>query len=171
MKKLLAACFAAGMLVPAVLAGGADATHTASPGPSYDFVSGTGRHAGDSAFQVSARSGPFGENPTGYLTFTIGGQRYVAQVTCVVIQGNEAFVTGVIRDPSWAAGQIVVMHAVDNSNPNDPSNPDLLRFSFEGAIYEGQPGCFFPVLSPVPVTEGNIVVHDAFPQTNGGNHV
>ncbi len=169
MNKLLAACFAAGMLVPAVLAGSADATHTASPGPSYDFVSGTGRHGPEAtAFQVSARSGPFGENPTGYLSFTTEGQRFVAEVTCVLVEGISAVVTGVIRQPTSAAGQIVVMHAVDRSNPNDPSNPDQLRFSFEPYIFESEisPGCFLPILEPVPVMEGNIVVHDASPQTN-----
>ena len=41
----------------------------------------------------------------------------------------------------------------------------LLRFSFEGFIVEDpqNPGCFLPVLPPVPVTQGNIVVHDSTP--------
>jgi hypothetical protein len=64
------------------------------------------------------------------------------------------------------------MHAVDNGEPSDVP-PDLLRFSFVPSIVSTPPigtpaeqdttGCFFPILPPVPVEEGNITVHDAVP--------
>jgi hypothetical protein len=70
----------------------------------------------------------------------------------------------VFTHPAANQGQIVVLDAVDNGNPHS-GVPDLIRFSFEGAIepVPGQPNCFLPLLPPVPVTKGNLLVHDATP--------
>lgn len=147
-------------------AGVASATHSpgAGDGPPNDFVVGGGHHGlPDTQFTVSARSGPSGEDPKGQLSFKPeDGPRFLADVTCVIIEGNEAIVTAVIKRPASNAGDVLVMHAVDNGNPSE-STPDLLRFSFVPFIRESpaNPGCFLPVLPPVPVTQGNIVVHDA----------
>ena len=166
MKRVVVAVFAAGLILPTAFVGVAGASHSAGEGggPPNDFVVGAGHHSvPDTQFTLSAHSGPSGEDPKGQVSFKIeGGPRFTADVTCVLIQDNQAIVTAVIRKPDSAAGQVIVMHAVDNGNPNDGSPPDLLRFSFAGAIVESpqNPGCFLPVLPPVPVTQGNIVVHD-----------
>ena len=106
--------------------------------------------------------------PAGSLTFTdtgAGTQSLHARVTCLIVVGNEAFATGVFTHPAAIEGQIVVLDAIDNGNPDDSATPDLIRFSFAGAIdpAPGQPDCFLPVLAPVPLTAGNIVVHQATP--------
>jgi hypothetical protein len=145
------------------------ATHSSEPGPPQDFVTGGGHHSvPDTQFTISARSGPLGEDPQGQFSFKIEDQpRIRAEVTCLIVVGNEAFATGVMVSPSSAEGQLVVMHAVDGGEPapGQAAGPDLLRFSFEGFIVEDpqNPGCFLPVLPPVPVTQGNIVVHDSTP--------
>jgi hypothetical protein len=104
--------------------------------------------------------------PAGSLTFTdtgAGTQSLHARVTCLIVVGNEAFATGVFTHPAAIEGQIVVLDAIDNGNPDDSATPDLIRFAFAGAIdpAPGQPDCFLPVLAPVPLTAGNIVVHQA----------
>jgi hypothetical protein len=86
-----------------------------------------------------------------------------AKVTCLIVTGNRALITAV-DDELPGPSNAVVIEAVDLGEPSD-GPPDLLRGSFEGFIIESaeQPGCFLPVLPPVPVTQGNIVVHDGLP--------
>jgi hypothetical protein len=138
-----------------------------SSGPPKDFVTGAGVHSvPETKFTISAHSGPLGEDPKGKLSFQIEGEpRIKAEVTCLIVTGNNAIATATGTKPEANEGQIIVMQAVDNGEPGDPV-PDLLRFSFTGAIRPapGQPGCFVPVLPPVPVTQGNIVVHDGQPK-------
>ncbi len=139
----------------------------ASAQPPQDFVTGAGNHAGGVQFTVSAHRGPAGQGAMGTFSFKIAGQERVrAEVTCLIVVGNQAIVTGTYTDPQTGTAQIVVMHVVDNGEPGTSATPDLLRFSFAngGIVPDPQhPGCFLPVLPPVPVTQGNIVVHDAQP--------
>jgi hypothetical protein len=112
---------------------------------------------------VSAHSGPNGEDPHGSMTFAVKGEGNKpthADVTCLIVSGNDAIATGIVTQPKSSAGQVVVVEAVDNGGPGS-SPPDAIRFSFEGAITEVSPGCFIPVLPPVDVQRGNVVVHDA----------
>jgi hypothetical protein len=137
----------------------------AADGPPKDFVTGGGHHSflPDAQFTISAHSGPLGEDPKGHMSFKEEGQpRVRSNVTCLTIVGNQAFATGVIERPAAAAGQLMVMHAVDSGERGGIA-PDLLRFSFVPFIvpHHNRPGCFLPVLPPVPVTQGNIVVNDA----------
>ena len=147
--------------VPLVLgvSGGA-----AGQGGPNDQVTGAGHHSvPDTQFTISAHSGPAGEDARGTLSFKIDGQpRIHADVRCLTVVGNQAFATAVITRPEAFAGQLVVMHAVDAGNLSDVA-PDLLRFSFVPFItpQPNNPGCFLPVLPPVPVTQGNIVINDA----------
>ena len=155
MSRLLAVLPLALLLV---VAGGAGAA------PPQDFVTGGGHHSvPDTQFTISAHSGPSGEDPQGQLSFKIEGQpRIKADVTCLIVTGSEAIATATFVDPQTGQDQIVVMDAVDNGEPNG-ATPDLLRFSFDPFITPdvNHPGCFLPVLAPVPVTQGNIVVNDA----------
>jgi hypothetical protein len=138
-----------------------------SPGPPQDFVTGAGVHSlPETQFTISAHGGPLGEDPKGHISFQIEGQpRIKAEVTCLIVTANQAIATAIGTKPEANEGQIIVMHAVDNGEPGG-ALPDLLRFSFAGAIRPapGQPGCFLPVLPPVPVTDGNITVHDGQPK-------
>jgi hypothetical protein len=161
MKKLILALTLAMLFALAVGIGVANAT------PPNDFAVGGGKHTDPAnpgvaiPFAFSAHSGPQGEDPKGQIQlFTDEGVIH-AKVTCVIVEGNQAFITAVSDE---LPGGIVVTHAVDNGEPSD-GTPDLLRNSFVEAIFEDpeRPGCFRPVLEPVPVTQGNIVVQDATP--------
>jgi hypothetical protein len=166
MKRLLAALTLALLVCLVVGTGVANATHSEeanSPGPPNDFAVGGGKHSSPPVqFAFSAHSGPLGENPKGHIQLFLPEGKIKAEVTCLIVAGDQAFITGVSDE---LPGGIVVTHAVDNGEPSDPQ-PDLLRNSFEGFIFESpeRAGCFLPVLPPVPVTEGNIVVHDGQPE-------
>jgi hypothetical protein len=161
MKKLILALTLALLLALAVGIGVANAA------PPNDFAVGGGKHTDPAnpgvaiQFAFSAHSGPLGEDPKGHVQLFTDEGVINAKVTCVIVEGNQAFITAVSDE---LPGGIVVTHAVDNGEPSD-GTPDLLRSSFEGFIFEDpeRPGCFRPVLEPVPVTQGNIVVHDAQP--------
>lgn len=154
MVRKLCAFLGIALIAPLTFAGAAGASH--SPGA---FVVGTGLHSDPGTqFAVSAITGPSGANAAGHFLFRNPGQPWVvALVRCVVVMGNRAIVTGVVV----GTNTVVVVEAVDNTNPSQSSNPDLLRFSFAGFIQpdNANPGCFVPVLSPVRVTQGDIVVH------------
>lgn len=155
-RLALAAVFVGALaLAPAV---------AAAQGP-QDFVTGGGHHSSpDTQFTISAHSGPAGQDPKGTLSFKTEGQaRIRAEVTCLIVSGNRAIATATYIDPATGRTQLVVMEAVDNGEPGTAPAPDLLRFSFAPFIrpVAGSPGCFLPVLPPVPVTQGNIVVRDA----------
>jgi hypothetical protein len=112
---------------------------------------------------VSANSGASGEDARGQFTFALKGEGdkpIHAKVTCLLVSGNGAIATGVVTQPKDLAGQIVVLEAVDNGGPGS-TPPDAIRFSFEGFIVQVSPDCWIPVLPPVDVLRGNVVVHDA----------
>jgi hypothetical protein len=159
MKKLILALTL--LLALAVGTGVANAT------PPNDFAVGGGKHTDPAnpnvaiQFAFSAQSGPLGEDPKGQIQLDFDGNKVKAEVICLVVQGNRAIITAVSDE---LPGGIVVTEAVDNGEPSD-GTPDLLRNSFVEAIVPDpdNPGCFLPTLPPVPVTQGNIVVHDATP--------
>ena len=171
MKKLTLALTLALLLALAVGTGVANASHSDqgnSTGPPKDFAVGGGKHtdipAGSTEpiqFAFSAHSGPLGEDPKGTIQLYFPEGVVHAEVTCLIVEGNRAIITGVSDE---LPGGIVVIEAVDNGEPSD-GHPDLLRASFEPFIIESteQPGCYLPVLPPVPVTQGDIVVHDGQP--------
>ncbi|HYU32919.1 MAG TPA: hypothetical protein VEW48_12215 [Thermoanaerobaculia bacterium] len=176
MKRRLQLLAIGSMAIFALTAGIAAVSYAqgANGSSPIDFVVGGGHHSDpDTQFTLSVHSGPLGQNAKGQMTLKIGDQaRILVDVTCLIIDGNQAVATGLITRPASFAGQPVVMHAVDNGEPDRSLTPDLLRFSFDGFISStpnfvtppaGQDitGCLFPVLAPVPVTEGNIVVTDA----------
>jgi hypothetical protein len=142
----------------------AAAHHDSPSNPPHDFVVGGGFHAvipgftPPIKFAFSAQSGPLGEDPHGHVQVFSDPQAQ-ARVTCLFVAGNRAFIT---TRTDAVPGGILVVDAVDNGEPGG-AQPDLLRGSLIGAVVpiQGRPGCYRPLLSPVPVTNGNIVVHDA----------
>jgi hypothetical protein len=167
MKSMILTLTLALLFALAVGTGMANASHSEqanSPGPPNDFAVGGGKHTDPAApdvaiqFAFSAHSAPLGEDPKGRIQlFTPEGVIH-AVVTCLIVDGNTALITGVSDE---LPGGIVVVEAVDNGEPSN-GTPDLLRGSFEPFIFEDpeRPGCFLPVLPPVPVIQGDIVVHD-----------
>jgi hypothetical protein len=142
MKKMFLALTLALLFALAVGIGVANAA------PPNDFAVGGGKHTDPAnpnvaiQFAFSAQSGPLGEDPKGQIQLDFDGNKIKAEVTCLIVVGNEAFITGVSDE---LPGGIVVTHAVDNGEPSD-GTPDLLRNSFQGAIVEdpANPGCFLP---------------------------
>jgi hypothetical protein len=161
MKKLTVSML---LFAVASVPGVANATHDGSANPPIDFVRGGGFQVfpppSGFTFGIAAKSGPAGEDPSGAITAESVGTEasFHAEVTCVIVSGNQAFVTGVFTQPPEVEGDITVFHGVDTGGPGGP--PDLIRFSFPPFIFPAGPDCFLPVLAPVPVTEGNILVHD-----------
>ena len=163
MRKLLVPTV---LLALVALPGAAHATHDHGANPPIDFVRGGGFQVLSPpegfSFGIAAKSGPAGEDPSGALTAEnpAAGPSFHAEVTCVIVTGNQAFVTGVFTNPPTAEGDITVLHVIDTGGPGGP--PDLIRFSFAGGIVPvaSRPGCFTSFNPPVPVTRGNIIVHD-----------
>jgi len=116
-------------------------------------------------FGFSAHSGPAGENPQGHLSgqSKVGGTLR-GDVVCLQVLGNQAFALLVeTRTGDFIPqGEQFFLHVVDNGNPVDGMPPDLMRVSFVGFFTAPLPGfpCGLPVLAPVPLGSGNIVVHD-----------
>jgi hypothetical protein len=170
MKGMIPALTLALLFALAVGTGVVHASHSElanSPGPPNDFAAGGGKHTDPVApdvpimFAFSAQSGPLGEAPKGRIQLFFPEGLIQAEVPCLIVDGNTAFITGVADE---LPGGIVVIEAADNGEPSDET-PDLLRGSFEPFIFEDpeRPGCFLPELPPVPVTQGDIVVHDGQP--------
>jgi hypothetical protein len=146
----------------------ASATHSASDGGRQDFVTGAGEHVAVLTEGISAHSGPSGEDPRGNVTVTQQGVGLSThgKVQCLIVAGNRGVLTWIVeRGPDLAEGTTVVTEVVDNGNPDGSGPPDLIRNSFAPFVVPvpTRPGCFLPVLAPVPVTKGNYVVHDGQP--------
>jgi hypothetical protein len=100
-----------------------------------------------------------GNTATGLMHFAVSVPQphYLdATVNCLIISGNDAIITGhIVGHPK----QVVVAEVVDNTSPSDPSNPDLLRFSFKGFIHKSGPtGCWAPEISPPAIDEGDLLI-------------
>lgn len=127
--------------------------------PPNDSVTGGGEHADSIVEGISAHSGPAGEDTRGNVTITQQGTGLLGRgrVQCLIVQGDEAFVTWVVEEGKGIPeGTLVVTHVVDFGAF------DLIRNSFEPFIYpdDARPGCWRSFLPPVPVTKGNYVVQD-----------
>jgi hypothetical protein len=81
------------------------------------------------------------------------------------VLGNQAFIRAVETrtDDGIPQGQEFFLHVVDNGNPASGAPPDLIRISFVGffTVPSTANPCGLPILAPVPLGSGNIVVHDA----------
>ena len=161
------AALAAGLALATIgfVPGGAQAD---SP---FDHVVGGGQNnppAGDNIahFQVNVKSGPNGESPKGSFSFkrTDGGppnQSYSADVTCLRVQGNLAFVVGIVtknKDGSNAdVGTYRFLRLKDVGN--GPTSDDEIQ----SGQYFGDPNVCPSPLEPKPdaITKGNIEIYDA----------
>jgi|SRR5215211_4374744 len=134
----------------------------ASAAPQQDLVSGTGyTRVGDTDWklQVTAQSGPNGEDARGYFDALLPGITDISgQVTCLNVEGNLAAVRGVVtkyRDGRIPEGATVIFTILDGG----PSEQD--RWAISGL--QEPPNVCEPSdpATRAPVTSGNFVVHDA----------
>ena len=163
---IVVCCFIASVFVPSSGRGVAHAGQAVTATESV--VSGGGQQLGTcpqitEAFAVSAHTASAAGVPaTGALTVACLGTGLLlhAHVTCLLVVGDEAVATGIIDQPPASAGQITVFDGVDQGTASHGPRRDLVRFSFEPFIVPaGQPGCYLPLLPPVAITAGNIVMH------------
>jgi hypothetical protein len=119
-----------------------------------DSVAGSGT-SGDSAinalsFQIDARSGPSGENPTGSARFVpLLFPEFGGPITCLSVKGNVATFTFFIGSASFVTAQAT-----------DSPAGDLIRV----AGLSGANGCTtLTVTGGSPLTSGDLVVVDAQP--------
>ena len=183
MKRLLAALSLALMvgLLALSMSGVAGATHNNKPDvPPQDFTTGAGKFVTggvEQKFSFSAHDAD--ANP---LTFEARNGHYnvearapgtgmlveiQGEVTCLRVVANRAYFGGPIEKSSNPAlvGQFAFFDSVDNDQP--PVNgaiPDQFRFEF----LRGTPLCLGPI-SGIPITQGNITVHDGQPNSPGPN--
>jgi hypothetical protein len=82
--------------------------------PAADSATGTGQWMGF-LFEIDARSGPSGENPTGQVTFTfLDGQAYLSgPVTCLAVRDNVATMNFTEDDSPFFVG-VVTVQVTDN---------------------------------------------------------
>jgi hypothetical protein len=157
------------MTVLAMMAGGANATHTAGAGPNDDFATGTVQGGApatvDFHIHVNANSGPAGENPKGQYfvradIFVAGGVDFSGRVTCLTVVGNAAMIGGAVERseatvPAEGTGVFIV--AEDNGEPGDADRVNLIFTATPPTV------CPAPALFNSPILQGNFVVHDALP--------
>jgi hypothetical protein len=136
----------------------------ARAGSPNEAVTGGGKHVGLTE-GISAHG--IRDNTRGNVTITDEADGLFAhgEVTCLVVTGNRAVITWVVTstNSTLPEGTLVATEVVDNGDPGQQTTPDFIRNSFEGFIIPDpdNPGCFLPVLPPVPVESGNYVVQDA----------
>jgi hypothetical protein len=168
MRRLFTS-LALALLALLVAAGTASATHSDGAGPGQDLTVGTGALDDPAAgvfvkLHVNAKSGPFGEDPSGHLNFK-GNPPGVppidiqADVTCLFVSGHDAVVGFVVTKskagpfPEGFPGLFAI------HDGGEPGTADR----FEG--FPGFPDQLCAVI-PVgatnpPITQGNFIVHDA----------
>jgi hypothetical protein len=144
----------------------------------HDFAVGGGRTVPDNlGFGFSAHSGPLGENPKGHMSFGLSlappfpkVAQVTIDVTCLTVVLNVATIGGEITHvnapggdpvPIVQEGRGALFVATDNGNPVNGQPVDQFAF----VALPAAPPAICPPLGPFagPLTNGNILVHDALP--------
>jgi hypothetical protein len=110
--------------------------------------------------ELSATSGPNGENPTGEVSFNLSHQFFdVGPVTCLAVSGNSATLNYV----SGRFFQIVTLHVVDDI----PTSPPGFNDTFSGFLFLGRAptDCSPPEENGFGLISGDIAVVDSQPPT------
>lgn len=127
-----------------------------------DRVVGSGRLEDLSAFsefQVSAHSGPAGEDPKGHLDLDLNPERRPAnlgKIICLAVVGNRAAIGAEDQDHPGLARYVIVE---DNGNRGDPI-PDRAIFTGTGPLDLCESVVTEFALFPI---EGDVTVVDAQP--------
>jgi hypothetical protein len=146
-RRLLAAAVLAAAILPVSAA--------AAQAPGQDSVTGSGflsfgAGQGPCQLEVTAQSGPSGENPSGHTLCTPLPGPPGSQVTCLNVQGNVALMTIVRLDN----GSVATFRITDNG----PGVLDVVEGNFGPGCPEPQ-AFYFNLL----MTSGDFVVVDAPP--------
>jgi hypothetical protein len=126
-----------------------------SPG---DSVVGSGT-ADSNSFTIAARSSAVGRAATGFASFNLNIGTMQGPVRYLCVTGNLAVVSGVVESSTINGvlpGSGYHVHVADNGQL--PTGTDLLRLQLEGFPPTAcEP---FNLISPTPVTSGDIAVTD-----------
>ena len=120
---------------------------------------GTPNHTEFGIFSVgsgNSATGEFSAWEKGFPTPTTGWHWVSATITCSMISGNDAILTGTATVNGVT--ETIVAEAVDKTNPSGAPHKDALRLSFAPTITEVSPGCDTPSLPPVNLRNGDIRV-------------
>jgi hypothetical protein len=126
--------------------------------PARDSLVGNGSNPVLFSAQVSAKSGPSGEDAKGHWTFDDGfSDKRKIDVTCLAVIGNRAVVGGPRPD---APGNYQYLIVEDNGADGDRMS------SLSTLLVADQVGCALVATSTFPldpVDDGNFTVNDAIP--------
>lgn len=125
-------------------------------GGSQDFATGGGQQ-GAAHFAFSARQ-TTGTDARGHINFSSPTISFRADVTCLNVIGNGAFILGTLRPGATGVSPgstVVAINVRDVGMPN-PTGDQFLLEGFTGPEFNT---CLSPI-SGGPITNGNIVVHD-----------
>lgn len=130
----------------------------------HDSVNGSGKDASGNHLNLSAKSGPAGEDPKGQVHVRFPFAEQKGKVDCVHVVGNRAAVSGLYDEPvpSPVIGSIVRFFVVveDNGNPSGVV-PDRMGIGGSNSP-TGLPDCGFAMFQPTEdVEQGNLSVDDA----------
>jgi hypothetical protein len=136
--------------------------------PKSDQVNGTGTAGLFGAPQLHVNAKQHKDGVKGKFTIQYpDGTTVAGRVTCLVVAGNAAHITGVITESggprqvpnNWLPGNFLAAGVVDEGQPGT-EGPDLLNFS---PGFNANPGCGpNPAAIPtVPIVAGNYRVVDA----------
>ena len=153
------------LLIAVMAATSVVAAGPAAADPARDYVVGSGTLIGHGSqgFEVHAVSGPSGEDPHGHMTFRERGWIRHADVTCMVVNGSQARVSGPVTFqnfeddffPHQNAGVIIV----DDLGPPFGDRVTYTTFREDPFHVDPDTACLFPTPAEMPF-HGNVVVHD-----------
>ena len=152
LRQCVAGLLATGAVAPAV---------ATAQAPAEDSVAAQGGFVGVVTFDIDVRSGPSGEQPTGAVSFHLGGglgPSYSAEVSCLAVSGSTA-VLGFVGT-RYFFGEIEpvggLIRVVDGGGPGSGED------SFEGPLAENEG----PPVNPAPncsAFPGGGFVYSGFP--------
>jgi len=144
-----------------VAAGSATASHGRAA-LARDYVVGAGTVLQSFGFAVNAESGPTGEDPHGHLMIhSLGWVRH-ADVTCMVVTGSQARISGPVTFQNFEDAdflhQNTALIVVDDMPP--PMRDRVTFTTFREALgVDPDTACQFPTEAIDPF-HGNVIVHD-----------
>ena len=147
-----------------VAAGPASASHGRAAA-ARDYVVGAGTLIGHPSFgfAVNAQSGPSGEDPHGHLMIhSLGWVRH-ADVTCMVVTGSQARLSGPVTFQNFEDAdfphQNAALIVVDDLGPPFGDRVTFTTFSEDLFHMNPDTACIFPTTAVDPFN-GNVIVHD-----------
>jgi hypothetical protein len=152
------------LLIALAIAMGLVVAGPAGAAPARDYVVGAGTLIGfpSFGFNVHAESGPAGEDPHGHLMIhSLGWVRH-ADVTCMVVTGSQARLSGPVTFQNRGdefPHQNAALIVVDDMGPPFGDRVTFTTFSEDLFDVDPDTACIFPTLALDPF-DGNVIVHD-----------